>query len=406
MVAWWYANKDKKSGPVPIDELKLLYQAGKIDAQTMLWHEGMETWQTLDQVEELDHLRTVVPPPLPAKKVSDKATYIFAARWPRFFARIFDVWWEVLLVALILGGVLGYYSASYVEWINKSSSSQLFSILCLPIALCLDAIVYSIFSNTPGKALLGINVETANGKPLSFLQYLSRNLSMWARGFAFGIPFINLFTMATQSSRLGNGQQASYDEATGFRVRSRPSSWVRTGVFSIAFLVLVTVMLILNSMEQTSQRNATLHSTLPNYSWENPITKLNGKIDSRWKNSAQKNDAGQQIYLFSEQTDHAVVIFGMQQESSYTLDDYVRTFQKSTTANMRFSDGGRFFEINAHQGWEGSGNMVDVSNTKLRVQIIQSGSTFWRIVTVQSMPYGYSDALAEQLQTALWNTVK
>jgi hypothetical protein len=42
MVAWWYANKDKKSGPVPIDELKLLYQTGKINAQTMLWHEGME----------------------------------------------------------------------------------------------------------------------------------------------------------------------------------------------------------------------------------------------------------------------------------------------------------------------------------------------------------------------------
>jgi hypothetical protein len=96
----------------------------------------------------------------------------------------------------------------------------------------------------------------------------------------------------------------------------------------------------------------------------------------------------------------------MQQESSYTLDDYVRAFQKSTSANMRFSDGGRFYEINGRAGWEGSGNMVDNSSARLRVQIIQFGSAFWRIVIIQSMPYDYSNALAEQLQTVLRNIIK
>ncbi len=64
MTAWWYSDKDKKTGPVETDELKRLLQTEKIGCKTMLWHEGMEAWISLEEVEELNGLKAAVPPPI------------------------------------------------------------------------------------------------------------------------------------------------------------------------------------------------------------------------------------------------------------------------------------------------------------------------------------------------------
>ena len=163
MTAWWYVDKDMKIGPIETDELKPLLQSGKVGSNTMLWHEGMDAWRPLDQVDELNELKAVVPPPLPPKADPDPLSYSLATRWPRFFARIFDMWWEALLIALILGAVLGRYSASFVEWLNRPDTGLLFGILCLPIVLVFDALLYRVVGNTPGKALLGLKVGTLDG---------------------------------------------------------------------------------------------------------------------------------------------------------------------------------------------------------------------------------------------------
>lgn len=235
MTAWWYAEKEKKSGPLDVEELKQLLQSGKINPNTMLWREGMDTWQPFAEIDELQMLMAAVPPPLPSKTNPDPLSIPLATRWPRFFARIFDVWWEILLVSFVLGATLGRYSAGFVEWLNGPGASQLFGILCLPIGLIVDASVYRLIGNTPGKALLGLKVGTLDGRALSFSQYLGRNFSIWTRGLALGFPLINLFTMARQSGRLGKGQQASYDETTGYRVRARPIGWIRKVGFGLAF---------------------------------------------------------------------------------------------------------------------------------------------------------------------------
>ena len=49
MTTWWYADGYKKIGPVEVDEIRRLHQSGKIGSKTMLWHEGVETWQPFDQ---------------------------------------------------------------------------------------------------------------------------------------------------------------------------------------------------------------------------------------------------------------------------------------------------------------------------------------------------------------------
>ncbi|MNR46233.1 hypothetical protein D3C85_1651720 [compost metagenome] len=50
--------------------------------------------------------------------------------------------------------------------------------------------------------------------------------------------------------------------------------------------------------------------------------------------------------------------------------------------------------------------MVSTDNNRLNVQISQVGAPFWRVVTVQSIPYDYSNAMVDKLKTALWSTLK
>lgn len=406
MSAWWYVIKDKKKGPVEIDELKKLIQAGTIGVKTMVWREGMDAWQHIDEVDELRSLMAVIPPPFPTKQAVNVLDYPATNRWARFFARIFDVWWETLLVVFLSAYILSRYSAGFIGFINSPGASQIYSIICMPFALILDAILYRALGNTPGKALLGIKVMTSEGNSLSFVQYLMRNLSIWVKGFAFGLPLINLITMASQSSRLGKGQEASYDESAGYTVRSKSNSWVRKSAFSVAFLCLFGFMAVLNVMEKNADRDARLMSIQKDYSWQNPKTLRDIKVDSRWKLTTPPGAAGTVSYMFTEASGYAVVILAMEEFPGYSLSQYAQAFQKGTAANMSFRDGGRIFEKEGRQFWEGSGSMVSSVDARVNVQVSQFGAAFWRVVTVQSIPYDYSNAMVEKLKTSLWSSLK
>jgi uncharacterized RDD family membrane protein YckC len=406
MSAWWYIIKDKKKGPVELDELKKLIQAGTIGLKTMVWREGMDAWQHIEEVDELRSLMAVIPPPFPSKQAVNVLDYPMANRWARFFARLFDVWWETLLVVFVSAFVLSRYSGPFIAWINTPGASQLYGIICMPFALVFDAILYRVLGNTPGKALLGIKVKTSEGNKLSFLQYLFRNLSVWVKGFALGLPLINLITMSIQSSRLGKGLEASYDEGSGYTVRSKSSNWIRKISFGLAFLCLLGVMAALNVIDKKAEREARLASIQKDYSWENPKTFRNIKVDSKWKLTTEPGKNGVSTYVFTEVVGYAVVILAMEEFPGYSLSQYSQAFQKGTSANMSFSDGGRIFERDGRQYWEGSGSMVGVDNSRVNVQVSQFGPAFWRVVTVQTTPYDYSNAMVDKLKTSLWSTLK
>jgi hypothetical protein len=397
-----------------------------IGPNTMLWKEGMEAWLPLDEIEELRGLKSVLPPPLPSK-VSSPLTYPMASRWLRYFARTFDLLWETLLVVFLLSAVLGFtlaildrwtgqHPGGFVEWLNgpfawvyNPLSGILFWMLCLPLVLILDAAVYRFRGNTPGKALLGLKVGLLDASsPLSFGQYLGRNFSVWGSGLALGIPFIDLVTMARQAIRLGRGKPASYDEFPGYRVYAKPIGPQQKLLFVLALAGLFVLMTVSKTKgREVLDEAAIWGNASKNYSWVNPITRISAKIDSRWKSSLQSNAVGQQIYMFTEQGDHAVLILAVEQVSGFTLPDYVKAFRESNVANMRFVDNGRYFERLGQQSWQGSGsNIVTSISNRLDVQIAQVGDVFWRVVTVQTLPYDHPDPLVAQLQAELWNTAR
>ncbi|WP_411727466.1 tetratricopeptide repeat protein [Methyloglobulus sp.] len=63
--------------------------------------------------------------------------------------------------------------------------------------------------------------------------------------------------MANQSVRLRRGQQASYDEPTGFRVYEQPIGWIQKATFGLAFVCLLIVVSVLNIMGKNAQQEPT-----------------------------------------------------------------------------------------------------------------------------------------------------
>jgi uncharacterized RDD family membrane protein YckC len=323
-----------------------------------------------------------------------------ADRGPRWLARLFDVWFEIAVLAVLAGLVFGEASAAMLQLFNDRSTSQVAGMLALPFALVLDALIYRAAGNTPGKALVGLKVLTADGAPLTLGQYLRRNFSMWLRGMGLGIPLVSLFTMIMQAQRLSKGEPASYDEADRFQVRVTETGNLRKLAFVAALIVLASFFF--------GQNNGVWTPLSPDYpsSWQNPLTQLTATIDSNWTNSVQTNADGQLVYVFGDRAERATVIFGREQIPAVSLFRYVDAFKTGTARSLRFSNDGRFFTQDGRQAWQGIGTPADSIYDRLNVEVVETASGFWRLVTIQRPPFTSTDVLVSQLQTALRSTIQ
>ena len=363
---------------------------------------------SLDQDSEIivqESIDDHSPKDLNAENNLTQTTTFPATRWPRFFARIFDLWVGVIVISFLFEIILGRYSATYVSMVYSYGSTYIMGIVYLPFALLLDALVYRLCGNTPGKWLLGIKVYHSENRKLTFGEYLQRNLYLWASGLALGIPLLNLIAMIIQYSRIGRGLQTTYDQGAEFRVVSRKTGLHRKVSFGIVFILLFFVNTIFYSIEQEMQHENLLRSMQQHFSWENPQTMSRAQIDPVWKYNLEYNEDGQEIYVFYEISDRAFVVMGFEDSHETILSDYVWWFRLSTDEHMSFSDGGNYFQIRGYSGWEASGLLKGAGANRLNIRIVQTGSRFWRIVTVQSMPYSYSDEMVSSLENDLWNTV-
>jgi hypothetical protein len=71
MIQWWYADNGTQAGPVDFDALGQLMQGGKINPDTLVWHEGMGGWQAISTLPELQGLlQARTPQPRPPEPLS------------------------------------------------------------------------------------------------------------------------------------------------------------------------------------------------------------------------------------------------------------------------------------------------------------------------------------------------
>jgi uncharacterized RDD family membrane protein YckC len=399
MSDWWYAVNDERLGPVRAKELKALLARGEVNNETMVWQQGMDVWVPLSDTQ-------LVPPRLSQQERARRMLALPAAnRWARFVARCFDLWLETVLFMGLIGFILGRYSATYLEWTTWPYFSHVFGIASVPISFLLDAIVYAIFGNTPGKALLGLKVTDSIGEPLTFIQYLRRNMAVWYSGLGLGLPIVTLITMANQGGALKEGHQASYDETTGYRVRTKKWNVFRFISFGIAFCGLISLISVLSiAGNKIEKRNIEIASQ-KFYIWNNPLTHLDVSVNARWRFSPQKNEDGKPVYIFTEQNGRAAVVFAVEEAPRLNIGDYVPLFQASTASQMKFEDAGTYYEMHGRTAWRGKGVLPQTRGSRFHVSVIQLGDAFWRVVSIQTPPYDYSDDKIKVLEQSLWESV-
>jgi hypothetical protein len=275
--SWWYAKDNQKLGPYPIDKIESMYAEEIISDKTLIWQEGMSDWLPLAEVESLKNTLKPLPPPIPTQTVmppplstldnetptsigvdrvleqeSQSPEYInLSGKWRRFFARNFDIWLSYFIV-LIPAALLVLWFPSYFEWIAMAGAweSLAIGVFLFGLAFLLDATIYALFGNTLGKRLLNIKVLHVNGEKLSFKSYLVRNNLVWLKGYALGIPLLNLAAMLVQYNRIAEGKKASYDVNNDYIVTAKPISWFLLSLFIIGLIVLSIAISFINQNDK------------------------------------------------------------------------------------------------------------------------------------------------------------
>ncbi len=245
MTKWWYAEGDQPKGPVNTDKIRQLFQAEEIGAETKVWRDGLESWQPLGELGGLKALEAEDNSSDLQEEAFEKARALAATTWPRFFARILDLFFEALIQGTTAGIMLGVLMNCFYPFSITLAMAIGWLVVFYPILMIIDGLIFAIFGNTPGKALLGLKVTTLEGESLSRSRYMRRNFAVLVKGLGLFVPFVNLATLCFQFQRLSRGKQASYDELNGWMVSSRPLGKVRIAILMLLALgVLVGLAMI------------------------------------------------------------------------------------------------------------------------------------------------------------------
>ena len=194
---WFYIDTsitdgDRRQGPYSIDEIRDFVNEGKIKDETLVWHTGEANWKAWKDYPEASE------PPEPSEEELLKQTIetllqsrMNRKRYAGFFVRanafiidniILSIFGALFLYVMSLAGMLDLNAVSEIvnQYIENPTSTELVSkALEIPgmsafftIWSVVQAIYFIVFhavwGATPGKKLLHIHVEMANGEKLSW----------------------------------------------------------------------------------------------------------------------------------------------------------------------------------------------------------------------------------------------
>lgn len=170
--------------------------------------EGAE-FSTLDAPHYLavyeSALREVRLQPSPAVPASDRAEYP-RCPWRRYFAKAFDlVWIHVLFMsALALGFRVNIADSNAIaDWLVE--------LVCWCLLFPIEGLLISRFSTTPGKWILGLRYEHAEGRRLYFHEAAWRCIGAFGKGEGFCIPIYNLYRNYKSYKAVMDGEGVEWD---------------------------------------------------------------------------------------------------------------------------------------------------------------------------------------------------
>jgi uncharacterized RDD family membrane protein YckC len=256
-----YLHKDgKRQGPYLIFKIRELLEDGKIGLEDLAWHEGLEKWCPLGEIEVVQGIQRkpasvedfvipadeapaenespTTPPPLSRAQANSPAAVVrnlevsgrTGYAWRRFFARTLDNL-LALTVFIGVGMVAGFYTPG--ELGRPGFVATLGSLF---LWVFVEALLLHKFTRTPGKALLGLRVVDGEGNALSLRAAFRRSFDVWLFGLGTGLPFVTIFCQMMAFQRYRIMGITSWDEKGEFRPQQKPPS--PFGIITYVLLVL------------------------------------------------------------------------------------------------------------------------------------------------------------------------
>ena len=398
---WWYlGDEDRPIGPIKAHDVREKLHIGEHQSESLIWREGQQEWSAISSHAEL----LAAPPPSLDKAPShpeppaapDTAQpALKPAPWRRYLARMIDMCTIGLAAGAIVGVLAAMFAPPLQLWMANPGNELLLVILMLPPALLAEVGVYAMFKHTPGKALMGVRICDKQGRPLPPQRYAARQLDLYVRALALGIPIASLITMAAQYSNLKNSGFTSYDQDK-HTVRTKPMSAARVVVFIIAAAAVLaanTALTVWSNKESASSAKY----------WKNPATQEVAFIGDDWLHQTSDNDDGQTVYVFENARNGTVVVFA--QESMGALDGishYAQVWSQATTGAMDIRPT-QPETVGNHAGHGVAGRLSNDPEQKITGFATQIGNSVWRTVIIHDE--NPNNPAARRLQAALLRTL-
>src|SRR5699024_8536678 len=139
--------------------------------------------------------------------------------WRRFFARVLDLAWMEVLWVVLQYHVLHWYWPDHGLMGVADSLVTTWSGWCLLMAV--EPILLCTWGYTPGKWLLRLKVRQEDGSKLDWERAFVRTAWIFLRGFALGVPLLNLLCLGTCYDRCQKERVMPWDQ--GLRYTARPA---------------------------------------------------------------------------------------------------------------------------------------------------------------------------------------
>ncbi len=168
---------------------------------------------------------------------SDKVPQVFHP-WRRFFARMLDF----SIYGILWSAILAF--AFHINLTGRGNWGNLLdSFMAATIMLFLEPLWLHFFATTPGKAILGLRIETPDGPKLSYGKGFARTWGVISAGMGCNIPILNLIRLWQSHKRCSEYEVQPWDEAIAYTFKNRKwQGLLYIGGYAAIFAVLLTII--------------------------------------------------------------------------------------------------------------------------------------------------------------------
>lgn len=241
--SWVYDLGHGQSGPMSVDQLAILLAQGKINAETLVRPSDIPDWDPLARwLPELGALAQAGPA---------KGAWMDAEPhpWRRYLARMTDSVVVGTLTWMAVGAVLYAVAPGVADRFFGIFDGPFGGLLDLILTLLVTSLSCSMLVGltgvSVGKWLFGIRVVTPGGRPIGMVAAFEREMMVLARGLAFGVPLVSLYTLIASYRRLEDKGYSAWDKPTHRVLLHRPMNRLQIGLMIVTAPVVIVIRIAL-----------------------------------------------------------------------------------------------------------------------------------------------------------------